>query len=105
MDLTTTALSLRLCTQAELKRVASCTEPHQTIEWETLNWVFHLCPRGVDFMPRGLTMRAGPVIMRTGSMGGDVQDIHGGWLYLSPFHAVAEWREIQEVASAYKQPR
>lgn len=91
MDLNLSSLALRFLTEAECKRFMRCheTPPHEVIEWETNEMTFHRCPR--------LHM-----ILRTGAMGGDVRSIDGGWLYLTADHMDKEWREIGEVAKAFK---
>lgn len=83
------SLALRELTSAECKRVMQCRCSHEIIEWETNKFTFIFCEYNL-------------AIMRTGSLGGDVRDIHGGWKYLTVDHMRKEWREIGEVAKTFK---
>jgi len=97
-DLQLTSLSLRLLTETEVRQVLRCMQrDHEFQEWETVGFTFLLCTRGPH-----TNLGRGPAIIRAGAFGGDVRDVHGGWLYLTEMHARKEWREIGEVAKAYR---
>lgn len=44
----------------------------------------------------------GGTIVRTGAMGGDILDVHGGWRYLKRDHALKEWFDIIFMEGEYK---
>lgn len=58
------------------------------LEWETVNLTF----------VRSTYAR---VIVRSGAMGGDVREVHGGWKYANVFALERAWQEILVVAGCY----
>lgn len=104
-DIQLTEWSLRLLTEAEARRVLQCGEiGHDIAEWKTVNMTFILCRRGIQLAIPGINGGRtfnGPVIIRTSAMGGDLFEMHGGWVFLTIKHALAQMREIKEVAKAY----
>lgn len=38
------------------------------------------------------------IVIRSGIMGGDVRDIHGGWVYLNDILLRADWEEIRQIS-------
>jgi hypothetical protein len=100
-DLELSSLALRFLTESEFARVLKCTEHrHQVVEWPGAGMTFVYCARGVNTEINGRAQWC-PVIYRAGALGGDVRQMHGGWVYLTPLHAAKEWREIQEAGRAY----
>lgn len=63
-----------------------------TIEWETMGFTF-------------LRSLKALVIVRTGAMGGDAYDVHGGWKYLGPRAVESEWAEINLAARPFTRVR
>lgn len=101
-DFSMTSLALRFLSNAECRRILRCNSGDQYCEWDNAGLTFVYCPHGIEYLTDTGASTMGVGIMRAGAMGGDVRDIHGGWLYLTEMHALREWREIQEVAKAYK---
>jgi hypothetical protein len=81
-------LALRFANPRQLK--AATRDPDaEYLEWESAGYTFIKSPRH-------------NVIVRTGAMGGDVLDIHGGWKYLLPAHMEKEWQEIKTLADSFR---
>jgi len=89
-DLHLTSLALRFATDKELKAALQTTDA--IIEWESIGLTFH---RSLQTL----------VIVRSGAMGGDVHEVHGGWVYLIPGHLLKEWEEIGIGGTAYRRNR
>lgn len=90
MDLELTSKAIRFLTNAEAAKVLRRPLTRvQMCEWETVDFTFTCSPDDL-------------AIVRSGSRGGSVVDVHGGWKYLTPLHMASEWAEIQQVAPAYK---
>ncbi len=86
-EIVTTSLSIRLLTEDECKKVLGDPDA-EIIEWET---------NGLTFVKSSKHLG----IVRTGAMGGDVANVHGGWKYLNFGHLIKEWREIKLVSRAF----
>lgn len=83
MEQFNTYLSLRDATENEIKQALS--DPNAIIiEWAT----------GVTFIASQKEL----CLVRTGIMGGDVREVHWGWIYLTPMHLMKELGEIRQVA-------
>jgi hypothetical protein len=89
-DLHLTSLALRFATDKELKAALQTTDA--IIEWPAIGFTFH----------RSLQTLA---IVRTGALGGDVREVHGGWVYMIPGHLLKEWEEINIGGEAYRRTR
>jgi len=87
MSIEMTALSLRLLTIEECKNAMMAHDTH-IVEWETVNYTFVTSPSNL-------------AIVRTAALGGDTGEIHGGWLYATPFGMMKEWAEIRQMAVAF----
>lgn len=76
---------LRELTERELKWL---TKNHINealiVEWEWANQTYFLFERH-------------SAIVRSGAMGGDVFDLHGGWKYANPLSARLDWAEIEKM--------
>lgn len=59
------------------------------LEWETAGYTFVKSARAC-------------VIVRSGALGGDTMQVHGGWKFANPFKMEMMWREILLVAGCYK---
>lgn len=77
------SLHFRDATEEEMKR-ATRDKDAIVVEWDT----------GVTFLASYKEL----VLIRMGSMGADVKDIHWGRKYLSPLHLGKEVGEVQIVA-------
>jgi hypothetical protein len=71
-----------IASDAEVKRAMMRARPHDVHEVPMIGHTF-VC------VPRLLT------IVRCGAMGGDMQEIHGGWVYSNPMAFAAEREEIR----------
>lgn len=80
--------ALRMITEGEIRR-AMRTANHDVIEWEAAGFTF-------------LRDERTRVIIRAGSLGGDVRDIHGGWKYLTVADMDHDWNEIRDLAESFK---
>lgn len=82
--------ALRLADEDELKKAVG--DPHaRIIEWASVGLTFVRSDRQC-------------VIARTGALGGDVRQVHGGWFYLNTILLAADWQEILYVAKAFTPP-
>lgn len=90
-DISLTSLALRLLTEAECKSVLS-DDKAETCEWETNGFTFVMSTKHLG-------------ILRTGAMGGDVREVHGGWKYLRPRDLYKEWREITSLVPAFSRSK
>jgi hypothetical protein len=85
--------ALRPLTEAEIKLSLQAPRSEQQIcEWETANLTYFLNSKKLT-------------LIATNAMGGDRFEVLWGCLYHDIFAALADWREIQYVASAYKVDR
>lgn len=73
----------------ESEKRAAFARASEVVEWEKGGKTFILC----------IPLR---VILRAGSLGGDVREIEGGWHYLRPEDMFKEWRDIKLVARDYR---
>jgi hypothetical protein len=60
------------------------------LEWETVGYTFVKSARAC-------------VIVRSGALGGDTREVHGGWKYGNVFAMERSWAEILLVAGCYTQ--
>jgi hypothetical protein len=75
-------------TEPELRRALS--DPRAVVvEWENAGLTFVASERDL-------------VIVRTGAMGGDVREVHGGWRYFNIQSFLKEWGEITTVAQSFR---
>jgi hypothetical protein len=82
------AMASRLLTEAECKAIAQ-DNTAVIVEWQT---------NGLSFIASAKYLG----IMRTGALGGDMRDIHGGWKYDLPSAFNKELAEIKRVAPAFQ---
>lgn len=72
--------------EADIKLALSHTDG--VLEWETVGYTFvksaHSC-----------------VIVRSGALGGDTHEVHGGWKFANVFAMERAWQEILVVAGCY----
>lgn len=87
-DMILASKAIRFLTGEELKLVVQDSECLVT-EWETIGYTF-------------LYSKKHLAIARTGIMGGDIREIHGGWKYINIMHMYQEWEEIKRVSMAYR---
>lgn len=87
-DMVLASKAIRFLNETELKLIVQDKELEIT-EWENVGYTF-------------LFSRKYLGIVRTGIMGGDVREIHGGWKYISLIHMWQEWQEICQVSNAYR---
>lgn len=73
-------------TEADVKAALSHTD--EVIEWETIGFAFHKSARAC-------------VIVRSGALGGDTREVHGGWKFANVFKMEMAWSEIRAVAEAF----
>lgn len=76
---------VRQLTESELRRILS-TKGLVAVEW---GWAGQTYLRSDRFL----------AIIRTGIMGGDVRDVHGGWRYPNEFSLLMDWQEIEYMGS------
>lgn len=60
------------------------------LEWETVGFTFVKSARAC-------------VIVRSGALGGDTREVHGGWKFANVFAMERAWNEILLVAGCYTQ--
>lgn len=58
------------------------------LEWETVGFTFVKSARAC-------------VIVRSGALGGDTREVHGGWKFANVFAMERAWQEILVVAGCY----
>ena len=75
-------------TEAEIRRALS-DPAARAVEWENGGLTFILSERHL-------------VIVRTGALGGDVREVHGGWRYLRLVDCLKEWTDIRQTAGAFR---
>jgi hypothetical protein len=62
--------------------------PDGVLEWETVGFTFVKSARSC-------------VIVRSGALGGDTREVHGGWKFANVFTMEMAWQEILVVAGCY----
>lgn len=73
-------------TEADIRR--ALTHSSGVLEWETVGYTFVQSARA-------------RVIVRSGALGGDTQEVHGGWKFANVFAMERAWQEILLVAGCY----
>lgn len=82
-----TRLAVRQTTEDETKRVLQNVSA--VIEWETVGYTFIKSDKEL-------------AIVRSGALGGDVRELHGGWKYLNLLHMNIEWNEIRLASEPFR---
>lgn len=67
---------------------AALEDSDGVLEWETVGYTFVKSARAC-------------VIVRSGALGGDVREVHGGWKFANPFRMEMAWNEILVVSGCY----
>lgn len=75
----------REATGSELVHALGSKEDLDVLE---VSWMNHTYIRNTRML----------IIARTGALGGDVKDVHGGWVYLTDLQMRADWAEIRRIA-------
>lgn len=68
--------------EKQLKRAIS--RPQSELDYAEVRILNHMYIRSLTDL----------IIVRTGMMGGETLDIHGGWVYLNDISLRADWEEI-----------
>ena len=73
-------------TEADIRSALAHTSG--VLEWETVGYTFVQSARAC-------------VIVRSGALGGDTHEVHGGWKFANVFAMERAWAEILVVAGCY----
>lgn len=73
-------------TEADIRQALNNTSG--VLEWETVGYTFVQSARAC-------------VIVRSGALGGDTHEVHGGWKFANVFAMERAWQEILLVAGCY----
>lgn len=84
MELINHAISF--ATDAETRLALNNSD--EVLEWETVGYTFVKSARAC-------------VIVRSGALGGDTREVHGGWKFGNVFAMERAWQEIKVVAGCY----
>lgn len=82
----TNSHALGFASEADIR--AALNSSDAVIEWETIGFTFVRSEKEC-------------VIVRSGALGGDTLEVHGGWKFANIFKLEMAWREIRAVADCF----